>query len=261
MFAASDQKGSGAMDNSLLVSLSQQLAAYRAMDVIANNLANASTPGFKREAAKFEEYITRLRPAEGQKGPQSMSFVKDAGVMRDSSQGNVEQTGAPYDIALTGKGYFAVQTPAGMRYTRDGHFSLDANGNLVTSQGFQVQGDGGTITITPNDGDINIAPDGTISSVVHGVGNQLGKLKVVDFADNAALVKQGANLYSTGQSPTAPTNPGVRQGALEASNVAPVIEISHMIEVMRAYEATATLAKSQEDMMRQAIEKLGQMPT
>jgi flagellar basal-body rod protein FlgF len=258
---ASDQKGSGAMDNSLLVSLSQQLAAYRAMDVIANNLANASTPGFKREAAKFEEYITKLRPAEGQKGTQSMSFVKDAGVMRDSSQGNVEQTGAPYDIALTGKGYFAVQTPAGMRYTRDGHFSLDANGNLVTSQGFQVQGDGGTITITPNDGDINIAPDGTISSVVHGVGNQLGKLKVVDFADNAALVKQGANLYSTGQSPTAPTNPGVRQGALEASNVAPVIEISHMIEVMRAYEATATLAKSQEDMMRQAIEKLGQMPT
>jgi flagellar basal-body rod protein FlgF len=260
-FAASDQKGSGAMDNSLLVSLSQQLAAYRAMDVIANNLANVSTPGFKREAAKFEEYITKLRPAEGQKGTQSMSFVKDAGVMRDSSQGNVEQTGAPYDVALTGKGYFAVQTPAGMRYTRDGHFSLDANGNLVTSQGFQVQGDGGAITITPNDGDINIAPDGTISSVVRGVGNQLGKLKVVDFADPAALVKQGANLYSTGQTPTTPANSGVRQGALEASNVAPVIEISHMIEVMRAYEATATLAKSQEDMMRQAIEKLGQMPT
>ena len=161
------------MDNSLLVSLSQQLAAYRAMDVIANNLANASTPGFKREAAKFEEYITKLRPAEGQTGTQSMSFVKGAGVMRDSSQGNIEQTGARYDVALTSKGYFAVQTPSGMRYTRDGHFSLDANGNLVTSQGYQVQGDGGTITITPNDGDINIAPDGTISSVVNGVGNQL----------------------------------------------------------------------------------------
>jgi flagellar basal-body rod protein FlgF len=256
----SDQKGSGAMDNSLLVSLSQQLAAYRAMDVIANNLANASTPGFKREAAKFEEYITKLRPAEDQKGPQSMSFVKDAGVMRDSSQGNIEQTGAPYDVALTGKGYFSVQTPAGLRYTRDGHFSLDANGNLVTSQGFQVQGDGGAITITPNDGDINIAPDGTISSVVNGVGNQLGKLKIVDFADTSALVKQGANLDSTAQTPTAATGSGVRQGALEASNVQPVIEISHMIEVMRAYEATATLAKSQEDMMRQAIEKLGQMP-
>ena len=249
------------MDNSLLVSLSQQLAAYRAMDVIANNLANASTPGFKREAAKFEEFVARMRPAEGQKGVQSVSFVKDAGVMRDSSQGNVELTGAPYDIAIAGKGFFAVQTPTGLRYTRDGHFSLDANGNLVTSQGYQVQGDGGAITITPNDGDINIAPDGTISSVVNGVGNQLGKLKVVDFADTSALIKQGANLYSTGQTPTAPANVSVRQGALEASNVQPVIEISHMIEVMRAYEATATLSKSQEDMMRQAIEKLGQMPT
>jgi len=248
------------MDNSLLISLSQQLAAYRAMDVIANNIANVSTPGFKREAAKFEEYITEMRPAEGQTGTQQVSFVKDAGVIRDSSQGNIEQTGATYDVAINGKGYFAVQTPQGMRYTRDGHFSLDNNGNLVTSSGYQVQGDGGAITITPNDGEISIAPDGTISSVVNGVGNQLGKLKIVDFADTAALVKQGANLYSTGQTPIAPTNSGVRQGALEASNVAPVIEISHMIEVMRAYEATATLAKSQEDMMRQAIEKLGQMP-
>jgi flagellar basal-body rod protein FlgF len=248
------------MDNSLLVSLSQQLAAYRAMDVIANNLANVSTPGFKREAAKFEEYVAQMRPAEGQTGPQSVSFVKDAGILRDSSQGNVEQTGAPYDVALASQGFFAVQTPAGLRYTRDGHFSLDANGNLVTSQGYQVQGDGGAITITPNDGQINISPDGTISSVVNGVGNQLAKLKVVDFAEAREMTKQGANLYSTTQTPTIPASVTLRQGALEASNVQPVIEISHMIEVMRAYEATATLSKSQEDLMRQAIDKLGQMP-
>jgi flagellar basal-body rod protein FlgF len=230
------------------------------MDVIANNIANASTPGFKREAAKFEEFITHVRPAEGQTGMQSVSFVKDAGVIRDTGQGNVEQTGATYDVAIAGAGYFSVQTPAGMRYTRDGHFSLDANGNLVTSQGYQVQGDGGAITITPNDGDINIAPDGTISSVVRGVGNQIGKLKIVDFADSSALTKQGANLYSTGQTPTTPATVSLQQGALEASNVQPVIEISHMIEVMRAYEATATLSKSQEDLMRQAITQLGQQP-
>ena len=249
------------MDNSLLVSLSQQIAAYRSMDVIANNLANVSTPGFKRESAKFEEYISRMNPGEGQKGVQTVSFVKDAGLVRDTGQGNVEQTGAPYDLALAGKGFFTVQTPGGMRYTRDGHFSLDASGNLVTSQGYQVQGDGGPITITPNDGDINIAPDGTISSVVRGVGNQIAKLKVVDFADPNAMVKQGSNLYSTGQTATAPASINLRQGALEASNVQPVIEISHMIEVMRAYEATASLSKSQEDMMRQAIDKLGQMPS
>ena len=231
------------------------------MDVIANNMANVSTPGFKREAAKFEEYITKMRPAEGQTGPQSVSFVKDAGVMRDASQGNVEKTGAPYDVAIAGPGFFAVQTPAGMRYTRDGHFSLDGSGNLVTSQGYQVQGDGGAITITPTDGDINIAPDGTISSVVRGVGNQLAKLKVVDFADPSAMVKQGSNLYSTGQmAPPRPPTSISGRGTLEASNVEPVVEISHMIEVMRAYEATANLSKSQEDLMRQAIDKLGQTP-
>jgi len=248
------------MDNSLLVSLSQQLAAYRAMDVIANNLANVSTPGFKRDSAKFEEYVAHVRPAEDQKGPQTVSFVKDAGVLRDSSQGNIERTGATYDVALNGSGYFQVQTTAGMRYTRDGHFSLDGNGNLVTSEGYQVQGDGGAITIAPTDGDINIAPDGTISSVVHGIGNQLGKLKVVDFANDAALTKEGGNLYSTGQTPNAAPKTTMRQGALEASNVAPVVEISKMIEVMRAYEATATLSKSQEDLMRQAIQTLGQTP-
>ena len=248
------------VDNSLLVSLSQQLAAYRAMDVIANNLANVSTPGFKREAAKFEQYLTQMRPAEGQKGMQSLSFVKDAGIFRDASQGNIEQTGATYDLALTGKGFFQVQTPQGMRYTRDGHFSLDGNGNMVTSEGYQVQGDGGAITIAPTDGQINISGDGTISSVVNGVGNQLGKMKVVDFADPAAMTKTGGNLYSTTQAATVPATVGAQQGALEASNVQPVIEISHMVEVMRAYEATATLSKSQEDMSRDAITKLGQMP-
>ena len=157
--------------------------------------------------------------------------------------------------------HFRSQTPAGMRYTRDGHFSLDTNGNLVTSQGYQVQGDGGAITITPNDGEISIAPDGTISSVVRGVGNQLAKLKVVDFASSDSLTKQGSNLYSTSQTPNTPANVNVRQGALEASNVQPVVEISKMIEVMRAYEATASLSKSQEDMLRQAINQLGQMPS
>ena len=249
------------MDNSLLVSLSHQLASYRAMDVIANNIANAATPGFKRESAKFEEFVAMMRPAEGQTGMQAVSFVKDAGVMRDSSQGNVEQTGATYDVALASPGFFQVQTPTGMRYTRDGHFSLNNEGNLVTSQGYAVQGDGGAITVAPTDGQVIIAPDGTMSSVLNGVTNLLGKIKVVDFANSDALTKQGSNLYTTLQTPNTPANVNIRQGALEASNVQPVIEISHMIEVSRAYEATASLSKSQEDLMRQAIDKLGQMPT
>jgi flagellar basal-body rod protein FlgF len=248
------------MDNSLLVSLSQQLAAFRSMDVIANNLANVSTPGYKRETARFEEYIEQVPPAEGQTGTQTVSFVKDAGTVRDLSQGEFTHTGAMLDVAINGNGYFVVQTPAGMRYTRDGHFSLDGNGQLVTSEGYPVQGDGGALTITPDDGQINIGADGTISSVLNGNANQLGKLQVVDFANDAALTKQGANLYSTTQVAN-PTTSQVQQGMLEGSNVQPVIEITHMIDVTRAYQMTATLTSSQEDLMRQAISQLGQMPT
>jgi len=257
---ATGQKGSdGVMDNSLLVSLSQQLAAYRSMDVIANNLANLSTPGFKRESAKFEEYVQSVKPAEGQKGIQKLSFVKDAGIMRDVSQGTMQSTGAPYDLGINGKGFFTVSTPAGDRYTRDGHFGLDGEGKLVTADGYPVQGEGGAITITPTDGDIHIAQDGTVSSVLNGAINQVGKIKLADFADPAALKKEGANLYSTTQAVT-PGTGTLQQGMLEGSNVQPVVEISKMIEVMRAYEATSTLSKSQEDLSRQAVEKLGAMP-
>jgi flagellar basal-body rod protein FlgF len=245
------------MDNSLLVSLSQQLAAYRAMDVIANNLANASTPGFKREAAKFEEYVARMRPAEDQSGPQSVSFVRDAGILRDTSQGVIQQTGAPFDVAIQGKGFFVVQTPQGLRYTRDGHFSLDANGQIVTTDGYPVQGDGGAVTVTADDGDIQIGADGTVS----GKTGQLARLRLVEFADPAGLTKEGANLYSTGQPAVTATASTMRQGMLESSNVQPVLEMSRMIEVMRAYEATATLSKNQQDMKLEAVQKLGAMPS
>jgi len=248
------------MDNSLLVSLSHQLAAYRSMDVIANNIANASTPGFKRETAKFEEFVTYVRPSETQTGPQALSFVKDAGIVRDLGQGELNSTGATLDFAINGKGFFAVQTPAGMRYTRDGHFSLNQDGQLVTSDGYAVQGDGGAITITPDDGNVSVGADGTISSILNGAANQIAKLQVVTFPNERAMTKVGANLYSTTQAATPSTESTVAQRMLEGSNVKPVIEISHMVEVMRAYEMTATMTNSQEQLMRQAIDKLGSMP-
>jgi flagellar basal-body rod protein FlgF len=250
-----------AMDNSLLVSLSHQLAAYRSMDVIANNLANASTPAFKRESVKFEEMITQVSPSEGQIGPQNVSFVKDTGVLRDLTQGSLETTNAPFDVGISGKGYMVIQTPQGNRYTRNGHFSLDPNGQLVTSDGQPVLGDGGAITITPDDQNVHVGVDGTISSTVNGLSSQIAKLQVVDFADDRALIKQGGNLYSTTQAPTTATNATVGQGMLESSNVQPVLEISHMLEVMRAYQATASLSQSQEDLIRQSIDRLGQMPS
>jgi flagellar basal-body rod protein FlgF len=245
------------MDNSLLISLSHQIASYRSMDVIANNLANVSTPAYQREEPTFGEYILNVPPAEGQSGNQQLSFVQDTGVVRDLSEGHLDTTNAPFDMAIHGKGYFAVQTAAGERYTRNGHFTLDASGQIVTSNGDAVQGDGGAITITPDDGEVHIAQDGTVS----GKNGQIGKIRVVDFASPRALTKEGASLYAAdGQSPVTADSFTLQSGMLETSNVEPVVEISHMIEVMRAYQATATLTQTQEDLMRQAIDKLGSMP-
>jgi flagellar basal-body rod protein FlgF len=243
------------MDNTLLVSLSHQLAAYRSMDVIANNLANANTPAFKREAATFQEFVAQVTPAEGETGIQHVSFVKDAGTARDLTQGHAETTNAPFDVAINGPGYFTVQTADGAtRYTRNGHFTLDGDGRMVTENGEVLQGDGGDVSIASDDGDIHIAQDGTVS----GAKGQIGKLKLVDFANDSALQKEGSSLYSTDQPPQDVEAPSLHQGMLETSNVQPVVEISHMIDVMRAYQATANLTQSQEDLMRNAIDKISE---
>jgi len=175
------------MDNSLLISLSHQIASYRSMDVIANNLANVSTPAYQREEPTFNEYVANVRPAEGQTGTQTLSFVQDAGIVRDLSEGHLNTTNAPFDMAIHGKGYFVVQTPNGERYTRNGHFTLDNAGQITTSNGDAVQGDGGAITITPDDGEIHIAQDGTVS----GKNGQIGHIRVVNFANPRALTKEG----------------------------------------------------------------------
>jgi flagellar basal-body rod protein FlgF len=241
------------MDNIQLVNLSYQIAAYRSMDVIANNLANMSTPGFKRESTKFEEYLSQGDPLEGQAGPQSISFVQDKGTVRDLSQGPITSTGAQFDLAIGGPGYFAVQTPDGAtRYTRDGHFTLDPTGKVVDSSGNALQGDGGNVTVSTEDGDIHIGKDGVIT----GAKGQLGKVKVVSFDNERALVKEGANDYSTTQNANQVVTPNIQQGMLESSNVSPVAEMSHMIEVMRSYQATATLSQTQQQLMNSALDKL-----
>jgi len=249
------QKGSFDVDTTLLVSLSQQLAAYRSMDVIANNLANVSTPAFKREQLKFEEYGAQSQDSAGDQG-EPVSFVLDRGVVRDAREGRLEHTGNPLDLAIDGNGYFVVQTDNGPRYTRDGHFTLDSEGRIVTEDGNRLQGEGGDITITHDDGEIHIANDGTVS----GINGQLGKLRIVTFADENALSEEGANLYTTDQ-PAQTATGKVEQGMIESSNVEPVIEITNMIQVMRAYQASTNLTEANDNLVRQAIEKLGAVQT
>ena len=242
------------MDGTVLAGLSQQMATYSSLDVIANNLANMSTAGFKRDVNVFEQYLAAPSQRGGAK---NLTLVWNAGTARDLTPGTIETTGASYDLGINGKGYFVVQTADGPRYTRNGHFSLDAQGRLVTAAGDPLQGEGGDIAITSEDGNVHIAGDG----VVTGLKGQLGKVQLVQFDDEGAMTKQGANLYDTTQQPQPATGATLVQGAIEGSNVEPVSEMSHMLEVMRAYQTMTSLMQSHEDLKRQAMDKLATQPT
>lgn len=235
------------MENALFIALSHQSTLLRQMDVIANNIANSSTPAFKVDRMLFiEELVTT---DDGQE----LTFVKDAGVARDTTEGGFTNTGNDFDLAIHGGAYFVVDTPLGMRYTQNGRFSLDANSQLVTSQGDLVLAEsGGPIVIPPDALGVEIAPDGTVSTE----DGEVGRLNVVRFDDDQALEKTGNSLYAT-EIPSLPASGAVIvQGMVEESNVEPIIEITTMLHVLRAYEAAQRIIDTEEDLATQTMDTL-----
>jgi flagellar basal-body rod protein FlgF len=252
------------MENALLIGLSRQTTLERQLDVVANNIANVNTTGFKADQSLFEEYLMPGAHEDNFMGrDRRLSYVQDRGTYRDNSQGASEQTKNPLDVAIDGNGFLAVQTAAGERYTRDGGLQLNNLGQLVTAAGDPVLGTSGPIVLQPTDHDINIAPDGTIT-VVEGTGRTdsvRGKLRLASFADAQRLLKEGSNLYSAGEGAAqADTKSQVQQGYLEKSNVNSVSEMSRMIEVTRAYTQVSTLLQQESDLHKTAIEKLSDVP-
>lgn len=253
------------MQNALLIGLSRQMILERQLDVIANNVANVNTAGFKADSSLFEEYLTSGAHEDNFIGSdRRVSYVQDRGTFRDMSQGAAEQTKNPLDVAIDGGGYLVVQTAGGERYTRDGGLQLNNLGQLVTVAGDPVLGTSGPITFQPTDHDINVAEDGTIT-VLEGNGRAdalRGKLRLVSFADAQKLLKEGSNLYSAGEGggAQADTKSMLRQGFIEKSNVNAVGEMSRMVEVTRAYTQIATLLQQQSDLHKSAIEKLAEVP-
>jgi len=244
------------MDNSLYVGLSRQIVLRREMDIVANNIANADTNGFKVESLMMKELPGP--PAFTLQGPRPVKFVAANGVARDFGQGALRRTDAPFDMAVDGQGFFKVTTKAGERYTRDGHFRMDDLGRLVTQAGDPVADDGGgEINLDPLKGQVTVAADGTVSQGTERVA----KIGVYQFANLGALDKTGDNLYQnvSNQQPTPATDAKVRQGMLEGSNVNPIVQITRMIEVNRAYEQTAQMMASQQDLTRNSIARLGRL--
>ena len=243
------------MENAQLVGLSRQLTLRRELDLIANNVANVDTMGFKAQPLLVKEQ--KMAPAaatEFRRPDRPISFVLDDGNLYDFRPGQMVTTGNDLDVAVDGKGWFAVQTPAGERYTRNGSFALGPDGTLQTRDGNPVLTDGGPLTLQPGESRLTIAADGTISTN-QGVR---GKLRLVDFAAPGDLKKAGETLFE-GTNPQAMAQARVVQGQVEKSNVRAVIEISRLIEVGRSYQNVTNWMSAVDDLRRNAIDKLSQV--
>lgn len=241
------------MDNAMYVTLSRQMVLHRELDIVANNIANADTAGFK-----LEDMMTRAdqaAPAKTAGITAPVTFVMDDGVARDFKQGALNATGSPLDLAIDGKGFFTVNTAGGPRYTRDGRFKLDETGKVVTQDGNAVQGGGGDIVLDPAKGPISIAENGVISQA----GQKVGQVDVVNFDDLSALSKDGNNLFrnTTNLQPQPSTSAKIRQGSLEGSNVQTLTQITRLIEINRAYESMTNIMTQTSDLSRRSIQRLG----
>jgi len=242
------------MDNSFMVGLSAQQVLQQRMDMTANNLANMTTAGFKTERLLTRELSER--PAAAQDSPADIAFVDAWTLQRDFSTGPLEQTGNPLDLAIEGEGFFVVQTAAGEAYTRDGRFTLDDQGRVVTRVGEPVQGENGPLTIDINAGQFSISREGTITQN----NAQLGTFRTVAFNTPAALEKAGNNLWrSTGETPRATENSHIAPGFVEGSNVNAVSELTQMIEISRAYQAVSKLIAQSDELRSTSIEKLARV--
>jgi len=241
------------METTTYIALSNQGVLRREMNAIAHNLANMNTTGFKGERMMFVDHLQRSRSGDFI-ADQRLSFVRDVASYRDTAPGPIEQTSNVLDVAIHGDGYFVVQTPdGGEQYTRNGSFRLDSGGQLVTQDGLPVLSDAGApIFFAPTDTSIEIAGDGTVSTE----NGQLGKLRVVTFANDQQLQHIAGGYYTTQQQPTDMTNPQLAQGALEKSNIQAILEMTRMIEVNREYQRSNDIIKREDERIRAMVREL-----
>jgi flagellar basal-body rod protein FlgF len=229
------------MADGIYVAASGALARAQQLELLANNLANLETAGFREEPAVFREHLGRaLAPDPGSSGLPLAPGTERQSVARihvvlspggaSAEPGPLEKSDQPLDLALEGEGYFVLQTPQGVRYTRDGHFQVDAAGRLAAQDGALVLGEKGPLALPK--GAPTISPDGAVS-----VGSQeIGRLRLATFPTGADLTREGANRWASAAKPL-PAAPQVRQGFLEGSNVEALEEMVQLIAAQRGFEA------------------------
>jgi flagellar basal body rod protein FlgG len=238
------------MDPIYAIAASGLRARMESLDLLANNVANASTGGYKAD----REFYSLYAAPEAQDSA-TMPLIERPWI--DMSQGLVHETGNPLDVALTGKGFFAVDGPTGPLYTRNGNFRLAGDGKLITSDGYSVRGAGAPFRLDGSRS-VDISADGTIRQN----GLVVGKLEIVDFSSTAGLSKQGNNYLRIGDPAvklSAPSGLSVEQGRLEASNTGSAESAVRLVNVMRQFEMLQKAAQLGADMSRQAIEQVARV--
>ena len=238
------------MDMSTPVGLSGQLALARRLETIASNVANAGTAGYKAEAVTFATVVSKTQPFV-------TSFTFDGGPHVDMSGGGFKQTGNPLDVALRGKGFLAISTPQGTAYTRDGRMQMLPTGDIVTLEGHPVlDAGGGPLTSNPDGGTLEISNNGTIRQD----GRTIGALGLfdIDLSKGYGRYENSALLPSSPATPIDDfTQNGVVQGFTEESNVNPVMEMTRLIAVQRAFEAMSASLEQRDQALRETIQGLG----
>lgn len=246
------------MDVSSYVLLSHEQALRRRLDVTANNMANSSTVGFKREQPLFHEYVeqTEEAPVEDAK---KTSFVLDYGAVHDTTQGAFQATGNPLDVMVDGPGYLNVETPGGgVAYTRAGFIKILETGELAVSGGQRLLGVNGRPITVPADqkATVTIAADGTVMTRE----GEVGRIAITSFADENMVSPRGDGLMTgTGGRQLAAAETRLRIGGVEASNVQPIVETTAMVEVLRAYQTSQRMSESLGELRKRAIDRLGRV--
>lgn len=245
------------MGETTLIHLSRLIALERKLDVAAHNVANSDTTGFRARQLSFREYLKPEKEVdETGKTERPLSLVDPRFQFSDASQGALQQTGNPLDLAIQGDGYLVVRTLQGDRYTRAGALTIDGSGRIVALSGEPIMGKNGPLQVPPNDGEVSVAADGTVSTKQA----VLGQLRLVRFAHPELLQPAGESLLRADQ---APIDLGSGQvvlisGALEKSNVETTREMSRLAEITRSYEMVGRLLKSSQD--ADDINKLANIP-
>jgi len=242
------------MDNTSYIALSRQMALQNQLEVVANNLANVNTSGFKGTDTLFAQYVFKLDQND-RTFKDKVAFVHDFGLVRNLSQGAFNFTGNSLDVALQGEGYFTIRGKGGVEnYTRAGAFTKNAAGELVTMEGRQVlDTNGAPINIPADAGKLIVQGDGTI---LEEGGRTFGQLRVVRFDNERNLKQVDGTAFRTdvGQTAIPMPNAKIAQGVLESSNVSPVTEITRLIALNRAYEESARMVSKEDDRKKKAVE-------